>query len=310
MKKLNRILKHRIITVVVAMMAATTQSFAQQADTEKKPDSKPEREYCPSEISIWGAGGLSTLRYTPESGNRNNRAGGAFGLGYSYYWNKHFGFLFGAELALYQSKFTTDGLQDNYNTVDLDVYGNPEKINFRYRLNNYKESQQLWNVNIPLMLQFQTGRKYILYAAVGGKVGFPVKGAVGMKKHDLTTTGYFPREGRTYDDLPQFGLGTFEYLKRSADLDQLKRHYLLSAEAGLKWKVLKDNGLYSGVFVDYGLNNMLSVNDKTFVISTLDSEKLVVSPLVESQISERGRPFTNSIRPLAVGLKLRFTFLR
>ena len=259
------------------------------------------------ELSFHAGGGLSTLQYDLLAGQHKNGMGFQLGGGYAYCFDRVWAVRSGVEIAFYHANACLKNFSDSYDVSGVTSDGD---YSFSYKINSYSEKQQVLCVNIPMMLQFQTGRKYILYAAVGGKVGFPVKAAVGMKKHDLTTTGYFPREGRTYDDLPQFGLGTFEYLKRSADLDQLKRHYLLSAEAGLKWKVLKDNGLYSGVYVDYGLNNMLSVNDKTFVISTLDSEKLVVSPLVESQISERGRPFTNSIRPLAVGLKLRFTFLR
>jgi hypothetical protein len=257
------------------------------------------------ELSVHAGVGLSTLQYDLQTGQQKNGIGFQLGGGYAYYFLRNVALRTGLEIAFYNASAGLKNFSDSYDVKGATPEGN---YTFSYEIDKYSESQQALYVNIPLMLQFQTGRTYIFYGAIGGKVGFPVNATARIKKHDLTTKGYFPHEGRTYDDLPQFGLGEYEYLKRTTDLKNFKLHYMLSAEAGLKWKVLKGNDLYTGIYVDYGLNNVQTKNDRTFVTSTLTADKLQVSPLIESRYA--GTPFTESIRPLAVGLKIRFTFLQ
>ena len=259
------------------------------------------------ELSFHAGVGFSTLQYDMQTGKHKNGIGFQLGGGYAYFFHRDWAVRTGLEIAFYNANASLKNFSDSYDVKGAMPEGN---YTFSYAIDNYSETQQSLYVNIPLMLQFQTGRTYRMYAAFGGKVGFPVNATAKIKKHNLSTKGYFPKEGRTYDDLPQFGLGEYEYLKRSIGLDKFKLNYMLSAEAGLKWKVLKGNDLYTGIYADYGLNNIQKTNDKTFVKSALTSEKLTVSPLIESQISETGIPFTNSIRLLAVGLRLRFTFLQ
>ena len=222
------------------------------------------------ELSFHVGAGLSTLQYDLQAGKHKNGIGFQFGGGYAYFFHRDWALRSGVEIAFYNANAGLKNFSDSYDVSGATPEGN---YTFSYEINRYSETQQAMYVNIPLMLQFQTGRTYIFYGAIGGKVGFPVNASARVKKHDLTTKGYFPREGRTYDDLPQFGFGGYEYRKSKTGLDNMKLHYMLSAEAGLKWKVLKGNDLYTGVYVDYGLNNVQSENDKTFVNSTLTSEK-------------------------------------
>lgn len=262
------------------------------------------------ELSFHFGTGLSTLQYDLQTGKHKGGFGVQGGAGYAYFFTPDWGIRTGVEIALYQSSARLTNFSDSY---DIQGATAADNYTFSYETDNYRETQQALYFNIPLMLQFQSGRTYKLYAAAGAKVGIPISATAKTKKYVMSTKGYFPQEGRTYDDLPQFGFGDYEYLKSSTGLDKLKLHVMLSAEAGLKWKVVKNNDLYAGAFVDYGLDNIQGTKDKRFVTSvyvprTPTTDKPPMSPLIESQY--KGAPFTDKITPLAVGVKLRFTFLQ
>jgi len=257
------------------------------------------------ELSFHAGGGLSTLLYDLQTGKHSNGAGVQIGAGYTYFFLPDWGFRTGLEIALYRAGASLTDFTDRY-----DVRGDIPRNNytFSYATARYNETQQALYLNIPLMLQFQSGMNYKKYIAFGVKVGLPLNATASTKKYEISTKGYFPEEGRTYDDLPQFGFGEFEYLKHRTGLDNLKLNFMLSAEAGLKWKVARGNDVYTGLYVDYGLNNVQKTNDKTFVKSTLSADKPEMSPLIESQYA--GAPFTEMIKPFAFGIKLRFTFMQ
>ncbi len=254
------------------------------------------------EFSIYAGGGLSTLQYDLNAGKHTNGFGGQGGLGYTFFFSPNWGLTTGAEIALYQAKAKLSGFSDSY-----EVKHPAEDYIYTYTLNSYTERQQAWYVNIPLMLQYQTGGKHKFFVALGGKVGFPV--SVSAKTDDFTvaTTGYFLTDDILYDDLPQHGFGSYNCKGSKTKPDRFKLNLMLSAELGIKSKIGSRNALYTGVYVDYGLANILSSNDKTFVENTPGTEPpVVMSPVVESQ--HAGNPFTDKIAPLSVGLKLRFAF--
>ena len=257
------------------------------------------------ELSVYLGGGFSTLQYDLDLGTHKNGMGLQAGGSYAYFFLPNLGLRTGLEIAQYRANATLKDFADQYDVLGTSANGN---YTYSYFLGKYYETQQALYLNIPLMLQFQTNRKLKFYAALGGKVGFPLKAIAKTTKYEVSANGYFPAEGRTYDDLPQYGFGAYEYLKRKIGLDNYKQYYMLSAELGLKWKILEKNDLYTGFYVDYGLGNIQNTNDKTFVTGSLSAEKPKVSPLVESEIG--GTPFTDKIIPMAVGLKLRFSFNR
>ena len=292
---MKKIFKYLVIICVLFTVAII------MADGVSAQVFKPQRH----ELSLYAGGGLSTLQYDLATGKQKNGFGMQAGGGYTFFFTRSVGLGTGLEIDLYQSKAMLSGFSDSYGVTGSTVEGNHT---YTYSLDKYSETQRALLVNIPLMLHFETGRQYKFFMRLGGKAGFPVKATAITKKYEISTKGYFPHEGRTYDDLPQFGFGTYEYLKRKADIDKLNLCYMASVEMGVKWKAGINNDLYMGVYADYGLNNIQATNDKTFVSGTLTAEKPKMSPLMESLYA--GGPFTEEIMPLAVGLKIRFTFLK
>jgi len=226
-----------------------------------------------NELSISAAGGLSSLQYDLSVGEHKIGFGGQAGVGYSFFFSPYWSLGTGAEIALYQAKSTFSGFWDSY------------------ELNGYKETQQAWYVNIPLMAQYQTGGRQKFFVAFGGKVGFPVKATAETKDYSITMSEYLPTD-RTYS-----------YTGGKTDLDKLDLNLMASAELGTKWKISGKNALYTGVYADYGFNNIQKTNDKIFITNASSG---VNSPMVESQFY--GKPFTDKITPLAAGVKIRFAF--
>ena len=64
-----------------------------------------------SELSVYGGGGLSGLKYKLDAGSQNMRFGGLAGIGYTWHFIATWGITTGVELAFYGGKCT---LNDNF----------------------------------------------------------------------------------------------------------------------------------------------------------------------------------------------------
>jgi outer membrane protein OmpA-like peptidoglycan-associated protein len=259
------------------------------------------------ELSVYGGGGLSTLKYDVTIGEQKNGFGGQFGLGYQFFFAKNWGLGTGAELGLYNAKFNTDNLNIRYNTTDMDG----AVFEFRSRVSNYEEKQQAMLLQIPLMLQFQTGSKHRFYAALGGKAGIPVNGTYKSSEATIQNSGYYAEENYEYTTQEFMGFGTFTGRGANGDL-KFKTAFFASAEAGVKWKLSEGLSIYTGAYIDYGLNNMYK-NDAPQQFVTYNSQSprnFAVNSVINSQYTQNGTSqlFTDKITPIAIGIKLKLAF--
>jgi len=260
------------------------------------------------EFSLYGGGGLSTLNYNVTAGKQNNGFGGKVGLGYQFFFSKKFGLGTGAELALYNSKYTLDNLSQQYMTTDMEG----TDFEFRSAITNYKETQQAMLLQIPLMLQFQTGSKHQFYAALGGKAGIPLYGKSESSSATIVNSGYYPEENYEYTTQEFMGFGAFT--GRNADNNlNFKMAFFASAEAGVKWKLKNKLALYTGAYLDYGLNNIYKENStaQQFVAyNTASPRDFTENSIFASQYTQNGNSqyFTEKITPLAVGIKIKLAF--
>ncbi|MCL2727699.1 MAG: OmpA family protein [Bacteroidales bacterium] len=96
------------------------------------------------EFSIYSGGGFTTPDYKSPFSEQKFDLGGHFGLGYHLFFSPKWGLGTGTELATYNTRFKIDSLK---------------------------------LLQIPLKLQFQTGKKRQFFMDAGGKVGIPLKGS-------------------------------------------------------------------------------------------------------------------------------------
>ncbi|MDR3001573.1 MAG: OmpA family protein [Fibromonadaceae bacterium] len=247
-----------------------------------------------NEFSVYGGGGLSTLRYDVKGGDKSHGFGGLFGLGYSYFFTPNWGIGSGLEMAFYNAEYRfKEHSQQPYTFIDYE--GN--EIGFRSKVYGYKEEQSLMLLQIPLMLQYQRGgEERQFYAAAGTKIGFPLSGNNKISADSVKNSGYREFEDYEYTTQKFMGFGTFEKEKSEKKLP-LQTAVFLSAETGVKWKLNEALRLYTGVYFDYGLNSATKRHISDRVVE-YDSEKQ--SFAFNSLIDEA--------MPLAIGLKLKLSF--
>lgn len=187
--------------------------------------------YCPHELSIWMAGGISMLDYKQSIGKTTDGLGGSLGFGYTRFLNQSFGLSFGAEYAFYQRNLKAERIQSAYDTYDVE--GNP--IVYHSLVENYKEKQQLGMINFPLTVLYQAGDKHKCYVSLGLKFGLPVCGKYKGNNTTLTTSGYYPDYDQTEIWQNDFGYGIFP-VENKKTLD-FGISLMGTLETGAKWNI-------------------------------------------------------------------------
>jgi len=282
-----------------------------------------EDEQNQHEMTVNLGGGLSTLKYNMESGKNTLGLGGSLGLGYTFFLNNQFGITTGVEANFYQSKYSNNALIGNYKVDDID---NPPpayfQVGYKYRKwisgddyeeAPYRESQNALFVQIPLMFQFQTEGYHKFYVAAGGRVGFPVYTKFQTDASALTISGLpsIAGDGDPYeDDLPQYGFKKEHYDAPKTDGKlSLKVAYMASLETGMKWSLNDNFSLYTGLYADYGLNDIQKTKDKGTV--TYHEGNSIKNPnhvFLTYDNSVTSTSTVTKVTPMTFGIKVRLSF--
>jgi len=292
--------------LIFGCLFAAVNLYGQTAGTAPKTGPVEEKpHFCRNELSVWGSAGPSTLYHDLTFGSWSPRFGGSFGLGYTFYFSRHFGLLAGGELACYSARIKIDGLTDSYDIVDP-TDGND--VDYRMRFNNYRETQRTFNVNIPVALQFQTGGEHKFFASLGFKLGIPFHSRYRVSGGSvIVTSGYYPIWDQELFDPAYLGYGTFSGRKSGENID-FGLSYMGTVEAGMKWQLSRVLSLYTGVYFEYGFNNVVDErNNKFLVFNPENPADFTVNSVLTSQYTSNGRTqsFVDHVSPAAAGLKIR-----
>ena len=87
----------------------------------------------------------------------------------------------------------------------------------------------------------------------------------------------------------------------------------VAIEAGVKWYTGTNWSIYSGIYGEYGVNNLVSQKDKKNFIAydvLKDTKFTNGSSFTTEYMNTNGKltKFTEQIHPLAVGVKIRVSF--
>ena len=265
------------------------------------------------EVSIWGAGGISSLQYKLSYGEHKIGFGGMAGIGYHYFFNPNWSLGGGVEYSILNSKSKFDYFEDKYNVIT--------KENYYFRIHaegqDYKQKQQAGYINIPIMVRYQTSELwegYTLYAAFGPKIGIPVtathtsEGTLTTKAYDLDISGQITSD--PYINMPHRGLGTYKNdIKEDMDL---KMNYMLSFETGIKWEFNKNWSLYTGLFFDYGLNNIRKDEtegfERLFAYNVENPAENIAHSVFDAQHSMNNTNFVDRVNTVSFGVKAQLAF--
>jgi len=241
-----------------------------------------------SYFTVSGSVGSSVMDYDLKglNGDGKTNSGLGYGLqvGYSYYFNSHWGLSTGVGVSRYQAKGKltgdlSDGVYYNLGMFRDDDYvpGSPQDFQLRARVGNLEERQTAYMLEIPLMIQYQTRfgetRAWGMYGGLGVKVQIPVYGKYKMRNGEntqLNVSGYYegiPADvgAPTQPPVPQHGYGTItnpgSKLGWNNDI-KLKTGVAGTAELGFLVRLDEGCDLMLGGYIDYGFNDLQKHGDR------------------------------------------------
>jgi len=270
------------------------------------------------EYSIYGSGGLSTLSYQLTQGNKSIRGGGDFGLGYTFfianekvtetgkifhqYWGIHTGLglgVYSAKAKINNMEAIAEDLDDGEDTFNL--------FNMYTTVSGYNETQKAMYLNIPVMACFQIEQIYI----IGGlKFGIPVSGNYQSNNTTLINKAYY-KDLDNWLEIQEFrGYGMF----RNSSEGKLKQDLtvILSFETGWNWYINSHISVYTGLYFDYGLNNVSKNKKTTFINYKKDDPKNFTTNSILSSYRDDKKldVFSEKVKVMAVGLKVRLAYCK
>ncbi|MDL2254828.1 outer membrane beta-barrel protein, partial [Bacteroidales bacterium OttesenSCG-928-J16] len=174
-------------------------------------------------LTISGDVAATKFNYQMDNGAWS-KAGVGFGggLGVQYFFTRHFGLSLGANIQKYNSYATYNNSWDNNDMlrmpgmIDTEIH-NPNLTNYEMLLatGEWREKQQAYLVEVPLMLQFQTKwgkqQRHGMYFGIGAKAQIPVFGEEYKVdgQGELTVLGYYtPANVLIGDGAATHGFGT------------------------------------------------------------------------------------------------------
>ncbi len=267
--------------MITALLGTCLKSYAQ----DKK-----------QEISVSVAGPFSFLKY-PSAGQVVPGNGISAGLRYSYYLNEGISIGIGAEYQTYRSDAKFAYLAGQYTTIDAEN----ESFQFRYKVTQLREKQDLGYVNVPVTIQYENPGPTKLYLAAGVKIGFAVSGKYETKMDNLTTSGYYPQYNVELFSPAFAGFASTDDIRASKQNLDTKTSYSATFETGLKQKVGNRSSVYIGLYLDYGLNSIIDKNSNKNLVQY--NPELPVQLHYNSALTSS---YATDVRLVSYGLKLRY----
>ncbi|MDR2087039.1 MAG: OmpA family protein [Dysgonamonadaceae bacterium] len=276
------------------------------------------------EFSIWGAGGTSSLHYEPTLGDRKAGTGGLLGIGCSYFLDYHWSIGTGLEFSMLKESLSFPLISDNYITP---YQSNQHLMWVRVDGQNYKQTQETYYVNIPLIIkgQFPIKQGHNIYFSVGPKFGIPVSSTYSAEG-TFTTTGVDVNDNKEplssdWYNMTKYGFFSDSLVSSGNRSMSLTKNLILSFEAGIKWRISPKYSLYSGIFFDYGLNDIRQGDtDNQFFaynrsqpdnyeLNNVLLSRYTASPESFARFPENpALPFVDKVSTMAVGIKLQLSW--
>lgn len=244
------------------------------ATIRRRPEIHPLRKGSYFQFGI-GAG-ISDLLYAIDAGTQSVLPSLTANIGYTYFFVPTVGIGTGAHISHYGSVANLTGefgkTIDAWNGI-TDSDG--EQYDHRVRMQNWKERQVIYMVEIPLALHFQQnwGYRTGLYAQVGAKFGLPVYSdykVIGGSMRHIGEYNYTTKDVLgMYEDLYEFGFednqGQTAAVKGLPTKDNRQFRYNIAAffELGALFQVSQRVDLFLGIYANYGFSNIDPYQDDT-----------------------------------------------
>ena len=236
-------------------------------------------------------GGLHNLSYSLRNGAEKGQFGYTINAGYSYFFTPQWGLHTGLGFQSFQSLSTLNYLSS---TPDIDSDG--QSFTFKANYKNWQERQTALFVDIPLTVQFKlpVAQKFGLLASAGGKISIPFNTSYKSVGGEIVTTGFYKQYNVELSGMPQHGFST--YTNSFSGNLSLKTSCMAIADLGGLYKLSDKTDFYVGGYINYGLNNILKVENKLIYQYSSVNDNVYNGLLASTQ--------TNIINPISFGLKV------
>ena len=286
----------RCIELAVTLLFALS-ALSVSAQRPQKPQ---------NEFSIYGGGGPAFFSFQkPVSGASSMGYGADAGVGFTGFLSPNWGLHVGVGLGVFNVK-------NQVNQLPFITPGQTDCEGYLYdlytTLNDYKETHKAVFLSVPLMVQFQTKmgqtshwkryKRVGYYAMAGAKAQILFNYKYTSEIDSLHNMAYYPDFDNKIDNQPALGLGTFDGNSVSEKMD-FGVLAMLAFETGAKWHISKDLFLYTGVYFDYGLND-LTQKSRTPYSDYNTPETITDLALLK---------FSDKTTLMAAGIKLRLAFI-
>jgi outer membrane protein OmpA-like peptidoglycan-associated protein len=282
------------------------------------------------ELAVHAFMGASKIDY-PDVGGTLFSPGFGAAFSYNFFFLPRWSFLVGGGIHLFNNRGTE--VEPNFSSdengpvfgddINDLADGGKDPVYLYYDFRDYSETQWALMLTVPIMLQYQTNenRNRAFYYAMGLKLGIPFAGTYEGKTSQGRVCGYYPsiwgepREGMKFDECNRdyfgegkgenLGFGDFGSVTSNPRL-KLGTAFFAALEAGIKWRLYNKLAVYTGVWLDYGLNDVaISAMSKHPFTWTPTKERDEGTPGANIEFKSRT---TGQAIPMALGFTVRFAF--
>ena len=247
-------------------------------------------------------GGIANLQSDVKGTVAGNRFGGAVKAGYIYALNTHFGIGSGVEFSQYKQEVSLSQASTVVSNSEVDVTGSA--FIYNVTTSNYKETQTLHALQIPLFVQYKKNinKGVDFNFRAGAKYFLPVNYKINATATSAKGSAYYPDVNLTIDDLPAYGFGNQTNYAASGKYDT-KGVFMSSFELGFTFDTGAKSAIYAAMFLENGYGSIIDQN----------SNKSYVAYNATSATSRDANGLYSTdkdakVRPVAFGLTLGWNF--
>ena len=228
--------------------------------------------------------------------------GGALKAGYIYSLTDHIGIGSGVEFAQYKQKVSLEQPSATLTNFEVDAVGSA--FSYNITTGNYKESQTLQAIQIPLFLQYKKNiNKGIDFNfRAGVKYFLPINYKIKSSATTAKGVAYYPDVNLYIDNLPEYGFGNQTNYAASGEYNT-KGILMSTFELGFTFQMGEKSALYAAMFLDSGYGTILDQKQNESYLS--------YNPTSSTDRKANGLYSTDkdaTIKPVAFGLTVGWNF--
>jgi len=295
-----------LIGLIFTMFVAYSQTIENK--NEPKPTATadevaaPKDEFCPHRIWTHIGGGYASNTFKEIKDISKRLSGFAMlEVGYTYFFHRNVGIGLGVGIH-YTGASAKVNDHATKNLLDERYYGQ-DRYDMTYGTKNLREKQDIWAIEVPLVLQFEKKwGKNGIYGGIGLKGYFPFAARVGFKDGTIDPQKIYDKElNVTYNKDVLVHLDARD-LKGQTVKPKMRCSIDILADFGGIFGIARNTDIYVGLYGSYGFLSILP--KKGINLVNLTPKDKVVALLADKYVNT-----SKNWNLWQIGVKVGFHFL-